>query len=888
MLAGIAGAAPTPDSLRARLDAVVKSLQANDVATALASLPPLISDISASADRALLAEALIQQASAQFRSAQYPNAFASYQRSLEASRAAGSRSFEARSIWGMAQVRKNQGNYPEAVRLNSEARAAYVAIEDAKGEMRTWLLEGALLDLTGEHRAALQSYLRARSLIKDGEANYGLVHGEMGISHQRLGEFEQARAMFLKALEVHRSTGYQYGQANNLYQLGTLSAVLGDYDRAVALCEEALAITRTIGERRGEVYVLGTLANLWWQREDDVRASTAFERQLALAQQLGISQPQVTALDGLGTIALARGDNELARQRFGRALEIERASHGGEEAALLVALSGVELRDSKVGTAREMAGRALEMARADEDPETEWQARLALSRAARAARDPQAALTHLRAGVAVVNSIRGRVLTDTGKVGYLDARQDLFHELAGTLMQESRAMEALEVAEAARGRAFSDLLASRARQSDGGDRPLLAQLRESEARLRAQVGTSTSDTELHAELTRTRAAMEAKIDAQLSALRDERRELASLVVAEPVSAAEIRATAARLRATIIEYLVAPDRLFIWVVQPSGGLFATSVQVDRARLRDTVRELHRQFNELDAAALRNPAPARRLLHQLHRWTVEPVADRLPRDSGALLFVVPHDALLMVPFAALEDDKGRTLLATHTIASAPSIATLRYTADKRRRANGLDGARLLALADPISPPDAAMESLPGARTEVRGISQRFAADRRLALEGAEASEKNAKQLSGGQTILHFAVHGLVRDDRPWDSALLLSPGGGEDGWLRVSELFDFELEADLVVLSGCSTGAGKLSGDGILGLGRAFIYAGTPTVVVSQWDVSDVSTAYLMERFYAELLAGRPKARALRAAQIAAQKRFPHPALWAAFVLVGEAQ
>ncbi|MGH8285835.1 MAG: CHAT domain-containing protein, partial [Steroidobacteraceae bacterium] len=256
--------------------------------------------------------------------------------------------------------------------------------------------------------------------------------------------------------------------------------------------------------------------------------------------------------------------------------------------------------------------------------------------------------------------------------------------------------------------------------------------------------------------------------------------------------------------------------------------------------------------------------------------------------ALLFVVPHDALLMVPFAALEDHKGRALLATHTIASAPSIATLRYTADKRRRASGLGGARLLALADPISPPDAAMESLPGARTEVRRISQRFAADRRLALEGAEASERNAKQLSGGQTILHFAVHGLVRDDRPWDSALLLSPGGGEDGWLRVSELFDFELEADLVVLSGCSTGAGKLSGDGILGLGRAFIYAGTPTVVVSQWDVSDVSTAYLMERFYAELLAGRPKARALRAAQLAAQKRFPHPALWAAFVLVGEAQ
>ena|SRR5262250_3393157 len=117
---------------------------------------------------------------------------------------------------------------------------------------------------------------------------------------------------------------------------------------------------------------------------------------------------------------------------------------------------------------------------------------------------------------------------------------------------------------------------------------------------------------------------------------------------------------------------------------------------------------------------------------------------------------------------------------------------------------------------------------------------------------------------------------------------SPGarGGEDGWLRVGELFDLELHADLVVLSGCSTGTGKLSGDGTLGLARAFMYAGTPSIIVSQWDVSDVSTAFLMERFYSELMAGRSKAEALRAAQLAARKRYPHPALWAAFTLVGE--
>jgi CHAT domain-containing protein len=133
---------------------------------------------------------------------------------------------------------------------------------------------------------------------------------------------------------------------------------------------------------------------------------------------------------------------------------------------------------------------------------------------------------------------------------------------------------------------------------------------------------------------------------------------------------------------------------------------------------------------------------------------------------------------------------------------------------------------------------------------------------------------------------ASHRRPSGEAPWESALILSAGEGEDGWLKASEAFALDLRADLVVLSGCSTGLGSMSGDGILGLARAFLYAGTPSVVVSQWDVSDVATAFLMDRFYAELALGRGKAHALRAAQLQTWKRYPHPALWAAFSLVGE--
>ena len=103
-----------------------------------------------------------------------------------------------------------------------------------------------------------------------------------------------------------------------------------------------------------------------------------------------------------------------------------------------------------------------------------------------------------------------------------------------------------------------------------------------------------------------------------------------------------------------------------------------------------------------------------------------------------------------------------------------------------------------------------------------------------------------------------------------------------------MFELELRADLVVLSGCATGLGRLSGDGIFGLARGFIYAGTPSVVASLWDVSDRATAFLMDRFYAGLARGLDKAAALRAAQRATRARYRHPSLWAAFMLIGEAR
>jgi CHAT domain-containing protein len=142
------------------------------------------------------------------------------------------------------------------------------------------------------------------------------------------------------------------------------------------------------------------------------------------------------------------------------------------------------------------------------------------------------------------------------------------------------------------------------------------------------------------------------------------------------------------------------------------------------------------------------------------------------------------------------------------------------------------------------------------------------------------------------IHFATHGLINEEKPDLSALVLTSnrGSGEDGLLQATEIFKLKLNADLVVLSACQTGLGKLvRGEGMVGLTRAFMYAGTPSVVVSLWSVSDMSTAALMGEFYKNLIKNKlSKTASLRNAQLALinDPKYAHPFFWAPFVLIGD--
>jgi len=254
------------------------------------------------------------------------------------------------------------------------------------------------------------------------------------------------------------------------------------------------------------------------------------------------------------------------------------------------------------------------------------------------------------------------------------------------------------------------------------------------------------------------------------------------------------------------------------------------------------------------------------------------------------IVPDDFLHYLPFETLRpagaSSAGGIAGDVFYAPSVSSLAEIRKRAERRPRAK----AEWLGIAAsggsvPDNPP------LAFAEKEVEEVARFYPSGKRLALKGAEATEKALKTLRlGDYRVIHFAAHASIDEQKPVRSAVVLSsdPDSSEDGLLQAREIFDLRLNADLVVLSACRSAAGRLvRGEGLVGLSRSFLFAGASAVLVSLWPVDDEATGHLMGRFHFHLRRGRTAAAALRLAKadMAASSGFSHPYYWSGFVVSG---
>jgi len=343
-------------------------------------------------------------------------------------------------------------------------------------------------------------------------------------------------------------------------------------------------------------------------------------------------------------------------------------------------------------------------------------------------------------------------------------------------------------------------------------------------------------------------------------------EYASLIAVNPLTLAEVQKLLEG--ATLLEYFVTEEQTFVFVVG-ENDFQAQTLEVTREDLRRALTAFH------DFASLEGTPDE---LAWLYTTLFAPVR---PHIKTGVIIIAAHGPLHYLPFQALYDGQ-RYLVQGYAISYTPSASVLPFALDKRKA--GASEGSALVMGNPDVP---GVPRLAYAEGEAQAVADLYGT---TAYSQGQATESLLRDQAGGAGLIHLACHGQYNPNAPLFSRLLLAGDAEHDGYLNVHEIYNIELpQADLVTLSACQTNVGQVSqGDEVVGLNRALIYAGSPTILASLWSVDDAATGELMLSFYKHLKEGKSKAEALRAAQVEmlGQEAYAHPYYWAPFVLTGD--
>ncbi len=692
-----------------------------------------------------------------------------------------------------------------------------------------------IYDLRAEPLKALGYYQKALALARAVKHQSREAATLINIAkvYDSFGQHEQALKVNHDAAAVFRAVENPEGEATALTNLGAINNRLGRYGEALEWLNRALKIHRATEDRAGQANTLRNIGDAYRDSGEMSKALDAYTESLALMKAVEDQVGEATVSNNLGFAYDMQRDYQKASEYYLRALSLTRSAGDRRGEATLL---------GNLGFLREKQG------------------------------DMKEAESLYEQAIEVREQVRTAARLEEFKTEVANQSADLYSQAILLKIKLGKAADAFELSERARARTLLDQINGvRINMRKSADRELIEQeqaLRFEMASLEkklqeemARGGAAEACRPLEERLKQGRQAY-AEIIVRLKASNPEYAELQGY---SPISRIEIQRLL-RPETTLLSYYVAASKTIIFVVT-RDSLKVVEVPVGEKELRKSI-DWFRSF-----ASLRSPESAS--LQQLYGWLIAPVRQYI---KTPMVCVIPHGILHQLPFAALNDGKGY-FGEQHTIYYLPAASLL----PSIERRSGRACKRLLALAE------AKATGLPS----LRYVNQEAEAMARLyqgkALTSGQASKAEFLRLAADYDILHIASHAELNTRSPLFSRILLTPDQDGNQGLEVREIYDLNLSrTSLVMLSACETHLGAQSrGDEIVGLNRAFIYAGASTVIASLWRVNDQATNRLMRSFYIHLKRGRGKAEALRMAQSEMRKQYANPYYWAAFVLTGEA-
>jgi CHAT domain-containing protein len=866
---------------------------------------------------------------------------------LQLARSLRNRAIEAEALNNLGEAFYGLGERTQNQQFEEQSLTIWRELNNPRGQAITSMSLGYNYKNVGQPEKAFRSFAEALPLAQ--QAKDLAVECQaliaLGNINRKTGNNQGAMERYEAAKLIAQRIGDQTAQAMAIGAIGTIYFEMGDQSLALPYVEEATRLFERNGKLWGAAEGKAQLGRIRHSLGEDEQAIEHLTAALASFKSLQMPQLESTTSRELGLVYDSMENRNKALESYQRAVQLTRRDEDQREGAYLLCYIGhtyEELKNS--GRALRYYRDALALSERSSDPVAKAMIHSHLSHLYRSLGDLANAKQEVEAALGIIESQRANVLSQDLRTSYFATMRSTYELYIDILMQMHRQnpssgfdKEAFAVSEKARARSFLELLSeARTRGRDGIDPALLDKEHELSEAINA---TAQRQVQLLMEKRTEESDQLCKdldnLVAELAQTRDKIRQANPRAVNLPelLSLDEVQRRLLDDDTVLLEYVLGDERSYVWVVTRNSLL--SYELAPRKEIETAARKLHeliasRQMIYGESVAARDERqlkadielpPQTELVSKL---ILGPLAGKLEKKR---LLVVADGPLQYVPFQMLTaPDSGGYLLQKYEIVNLPSASTLALL--QSAAANRKPASKLVAvLADPvfeIDDPRVAVNSRsvpPQRANDVHfasrdaGISPDGVQIPRLIASGAEADgiiavapwytgfkavgfEANREFVFGSQLanyrIIHFATHGLINSEHPELSGIVLSlfdsEGHPQNGFLRLHDIYNLHLPADLVVLSACSTGLGKdVRGEGLIGLTRGFMYAGASGVIASLWKVDDDATAELMKHFYEALFQnGLPPAAALRDAQLtlSQNKRWQSPYYWAGFVIQGQ--
>ncbi|TYP93681.1 CHAT domain-containing protein [Fodinibius salinus] len=845
-----------------------------------------------------------------------------YQESLPFSKKSGDSLLIGVVYSNIGKVQQARGHYSKAMQRFKQSLPYLRGINQNRNFATSLSNISSIYEELSLFDKALEYVNRSLEIHKENGNVYELCssYNQLGSVQQSLGNYDQALISYNKSLDYSHKAGTPKQTASTLNGIGLLYKRLGKYDKALDYYRQSLTIKKETGNPGSVATTTNNLGQLLWDQEKYDEADKYFHKALALRKKIGNPYKIYYSLNAMAGMYLVKQEYEEAKSYVD---QIKAIGDSTDNYNMLKTASTYLGRITSASGNNQLAIHHFQKAYAYSKYLSTGDQLPPLKKLAKEYHkiNSDSALFYGEKAINIVEKKRSNAgaLSEL-KSGFFGQHTDFYTEMASWMLTYTQDLSrAYKLVEQAKARSLSDELAQ---ASQNIDQKLPEKVRVERREKQNQIDRLYTKLE-NADNSKQRSNIEDKIRskelnyaAYENELHQKYPELKSLQSPEPISLQRAQSLTDDQTA-VLEYAVAENQLITFLITPNE---IRAEQVSLSGDEPLGEQLTSLVGDFKSAILSN-APRSQLRSQsakLYSSLIKPFEKNLKRISN--LIIVPDGALAYLPFEALSRG-DQYLIERFNIKYEPSLTSLNLLKESETP----DRQGLLAVAGSNfseqnsrqrSFQQSNLSGLPSTLMEVDSIATKF--KEAAILKEDEVSEQRFKEMleKNRYRYIHMATHGIIDENNPSRSGLTLSAkrkitaSSKEDGMLRSSEIFGLDIDSDMVVLSACNTGLGKVvKGEGILGMQRSFFYAGTSTVVVSLWNVYDRSTASFMNEFYKALVNSKPqeswtdsmlrwvgwnesipfgqKASAMRQAKLKMIKHplFNHPVYWAPFIVVG---